>query len=146
MREVSLKGDIVFDTSIIIEIALATTYGKELIKSIIDENITPYTTMLNITEARYILCRLLGIDDSLKRIRLILDSNYFITVNTDELSDLVSMCKCRFPVSLVDCHTLSLAKMMSLPALFYGLEEEFRPIIRELEKWIGNEILFLVEV
>ncbi len=146
MREVSLKGDIVFDTSIIIEIALATTYGKELIKSIIDENITPYTTMLNITEARYILCRLLGIDDSLKRIRLILDSNYFITVNTDELSDLVSMCKCRFPVSLVDCHTLSLAKMMSLPALFYRLEKEFRSIIRELEEWIGNEILFLVEV
>jgi len=145
VKGVSLKGDMVFDTSIIIEISLATTYGKELIKSIIEEEIIPYTTMLNITEARYILCRMLGMNESLKRIRLILDSNYFTIVNTDTLSDLVSTCKCRFPVSLADCHTLSLAKKMSLPALFYKLESGFRPIIQELKDWIGNEILFLVE-
>ena len=145
MKGVSLKGDMVFNTSIIIEISLATTYGKELIKSIIEEEIIPYTTMLNITEARYILCRMLGMNESLKRIRLILDSNYFTIVNTDTLSDLVSTCKCRFPVGLADCHTLSLAKKMSLPALFYKLGNEFRPIIQELKDWIGNEILFLVE-
>ena len=144
MRRESLKGDMVFDTSIIIEMSLATTYGKELIKSIIKEEIVPYITMLNITEAKYILCRILGIDESLKRIGLILDSNYFTIVNTDTLSDLVSICKCRFPISLADCHTLSLAKKLSLPVLFYKLEKEFRPIVQELKNWINSEILFLV--
>ena len=59
-----MKGDIVLDTSILVEIALATDTGMRLIDYIINERIKPYTTSLNVVEAFYVICRLLGKEGS----------------------------------------------------------------------------------
>ena len=39
-----MKGDIVLDTSILIEIALATNTGRKLLDLIVSGDIKPYTT------------------------------------------------------------------------------------------------------
>ena len=138
----SLKGELVLDTSVLIEIALATSTGKKLIDDIINGGIKPYTTSLNIMEALYILCRLLGIDEARKRIDLMKDSGYFEIVNSNEILLEAAECKCLFPISIADCHTLALAKKYGFPALFYKLEKEFVPIIKKLKQWVREEILF----
>lgn len=145
MRKSYLEGDIVLDTSILIEIALVTENGKELTKLIIDDALIPYTTSLNIMETLYVLCRLLGMKEAEKRVDLIINSGYFNIVSSDRVSRSAAQCKCLFPISIVDCHTLALAKEYNLPALFYKMEKEFKPIIDNLKKWVKNEILFLIK-
>ncbi len=145
MRKKSLRGDIVLDTSVLVEILFATSTGKKLIDHIIDRAITPYTTTLNITEALYILCRLLGMGEASKRINLLLDSGYLEIISSDKISIQAAECKCIFPISIADCHTLALAKEYGIPALFYRLENEFKPILDRLKTWINNEIYFIIE-
>jgi len=134
----------VFDTSVLIEILFATDVGNELIDNILNNNIKPYTTTLNITEALYVTCRLLGMREARKRIELLLNSGYFKTVSSDNVNFEAAECKCKFPISIVDCHTLALARKYEIPVLFYRLEEEFKLVINEIKAWINNEIYFLV--
>ncbi|MEM2592018.1 MAG: PIN domain-containing protein [Thermofilaceae archaeon] len=145
MRWEFLRGDTALDTSVLVEIALATREGRFLVKLIVDETVTPYTTSLNVTEALYVLCRVLGFEEAERRMNLILDSGYFNVVSSERLSKLVAQCKCVFPVSIADCYTLALAKQYSIPALFYKPEKELQPILEKVKEWIGNEILFLAE-
>lgn len=134
-----------FDTSILVEILLATENGKQLIDEIVNENITPYTTTLNITETLYILCRLLGLEEAKKRIKLLVNSGYLETVSSDNLSLEAAECKCLFPISIVDCHTLALSRKQGKPALFYKPEKEFKQIISKLETWTKNKIYFITQ-
>lgn len=143
MRRKYLEGDIVLDTSVLIEIALASDKGLELVKLIIDEAFTPYTTSLNVIEALYVMCRLFGIEDAEKRIDLIVKSGYFNIVSSDRVGRTAAQCKCLFPLSIVDCHTLALAKEYNIPVLFYRVEKEFKPILGKLKEWVGNEIFFV---
>ncbi len=103
----------------------------------------PYTTALNITEALHVTCRLLGIREARKRIELLINSGYFKTVSSDHVSLEATECKCKFPISIVDCHTLALARKYEIPALFYRLEEEFKPVISEIKAWINNEMKYI---
>ncbi len=145
MRKEFLRGDMVLDTSILVEIVFATDIGRELIDHILNDVIRPYTTTLNITETLYIVCRLLGIEEAKKRVNLLVDSGYLEIVNSDNVSLSAAECKCRFPISMVDCHTLALAREYKIPALFYRLENRFKPIVNQLKTWINNEIYFITE-
>lgn len=145
MRRRLLEGDIVVDTSILVEIAFATEDGKELTRLIVDDAITPHTTTLNFTEAFYVICRLLGVEEAEKRTSLMLNSGYFNVVSSDRVGWDAARCKCLFPVSIVDCHTLALARKYSMPALFYRAERELEPIVEDLKEWLGNKILFFVK-
>jgi len=80
-----------------------------------------------------------------KRVNCIINSGYFNVVNSDSVSKSAAQCKCLFPISIIDCHTLALAKEYGIPVLFYKLEKEFEPIIDELKKWVGSEILFIIK-
>lgn len=122
-----MRGDMALDTSVLLEIALATEEGRGLIKLIVDEELKPHTTSLNITEALYVICRLMGMEEAERRIGLMLDSGYFNVVNAD-----------RVPISIVDCHTLALAREYGMPALSYRPEREFEPIIEGAEE-VGGQ-------
>lgn len=134
----------VFDTSVLVEIALATEDGKQLIDEIVGGNITPYTTTLNLTETLYILCRLLGLEEARKRINLMVGSGYFEIVSSDYVSLEAAECKCLFPITIVDCHALALSRKTRKPSLFYGLEKEVKQIVNSLELWTGNKIYFII--
>ena len=145
MKRGVLKGDMVLDTSVLIEIALASTIGKKLIDRIINGEIKPYTTTLNIIEAMYVICRLLGMNEAKKRIDLLKESGYIEIISSTNISIEVAECKCLFPISIADCHTLALAKTYRIPPLFYRLEKEFEPIIEKIKQWINNEVRFVIE-
>lgn len=145
MRRGVLRGDMALDTSVLVEVALATSTGRELTEQILSENVRPYVTVLNLAELLYVLCRLLGMGEAEERVKLIVDSNYFEIIGSDDLWRYVADCKCRFAVSLADCHTLALARKYGIPALFYRLESEFKPITAELRAWVGSEVFFIRE-
>lgn len=140
-----MRGDIAVDTSVLVEALLATEHGRRFIDMVLAEEIAPYTTALNVTEALYILCRLLGPGEAERRVGMLLDSGYLMVVDPRRVGRSAAMCKCRFPVSMVDCHTLALARDYGMPALFYRVEREFRGILEELEKWVGGSLLFLAD-
>ena len=145
MRRRLLEGGIALDRSVLVEVVLATEGGEELVEMILDDIITPYTTTHNVTEALYVLYRLLGMEEAEKRVSLMVDSGYFKVVSSDRVGRLAAECKCLFPISIVDCHTLALAKRYSVPALFYRLERRLKPMLDDLRRWVGSEILFLGE-
>jgi len=103
----------------------------------------PYTSSLNLAEAYYVTCRLLGREEAETRIGLLLRSGYFNVVEAGRIWRTAALCKCRFPISLADCHTLALAKSYGLPPLFYRVEREFEDILGEIEEWVGARLLFL---
>ena len=146
MRRRRLEGDIAVDTSILVEVALGTRSGKDLARLMIDGAIIPYTTSLNVTELLYVLCRLLGMEEAERRVRLLLDSGYLIIVSSDRVSRTAADCKCRFPLSIVDCHILALAKDYGLPVVFYRKERELERVLEGMKKWLGIELFFLTEL
>ena len=145
MKKKFLRGDMALDTSVLVEVALATSTGRELTEQVLSGNVRPYVTVLNLAELLYVLCRLLGMSEAEERVKLIVDSNYFEIVSSDDLWRYIADCKCRFAVSLADCHTLALARKYGIPALFYRLESEFKPITAELRAWVGSEVFFIRE-
>lgn len=97
MKRKFLRGDMVFDTSILVEIVLATNIGKELIDFMINDDIRPYTTSLNIMELLYIICRLLNMNEAKKRVDLLVKSGYLNIISSDDVSMIAAECKCMFP-------------------------------------------------
>ena len=138
-----LKGDMVFDTSVLIEIIGGTDFGVKLIELIYREKIVPHITELNLIEALYVVCRKQGFENSLNIIDAIVDSGYFNIHCISEIRNIIGECKCKYPISIADCTTLSLAKHLNCPAMFSRFEKEFRNIIEELSEWVGKEIIFL---
>jgi len=136
-----LKGSIALDTSVLIEIALATNTGEELIDKILSNEIRPYTTTMNIIELEYVLCRALNnLKEAEKRVNRIINSKYFRIIDPYSLRDTIAECKCLFPISLMDCCSLSLAKTYRIPALFYRIEKEFQKHLETIRRWTGKVI------
>ena len=133
----------VLDTSILLEILLRTPHGVRVVDSIYRGKLEPHTTYLNMAEALYVLCKRLGYEEAWRQVKLLLDSGYFAVHGISEIYRYVGDCKCRFPISLADCTTLSLAKMLKYSPLFFKLEKEFKEILGELEGWLGTKIMFL---
>lgn len=146
MKKGFLRGGTALDTSILVEVALATEHGKRFVELIVDEDALLYTSSLNVTEALYVLCRVLGSAEASKRVDLMLDSGYFTVISAERLSQLAAQCKCSFPLSLADCHSLALAKQYRIPVLFYRRERELEPLLEKLREWVGSELLFLAEL
>ncbi len=49
-------------------------------------------------------------EEAERRIGLVENSGYLETISSDEIGRSAAECKCRFPISIVDYNTLSLAK------------------------------------
>ncbi len=139
------ENAIVLDTSVLLEILMRTPYGVKVTRSIYYGEYEPHTTYLNLAESIYILCRRLGYEEAWKRLEILLDSGYFIVHDLSEIYRYIGECKCRFPISLADCTSLSLAKLLNKPILFFKVEEEFKGVLKELEEWLGLRILFLMK-
>jgi len=139
----SLEGDIVFDTSVLIEVMGGTDFGVKLVELIYREKIVPHITELNLIETLYVICRKQGFENSLNLINTLVNSGYFNIHSISEIRNIIGECKCKYPISIADCTTLSLAKHLNCPAIFSKFEKEFRNIIEELSKCVGKEIIFL---
>ena len=136
-----LSGTLVFDASVLIELVYSTKGGVKLQRAMLDGSIDVQTTGIAITELRYILCRRLGEEETNQRVKKLLASGYITVEDISELIESAARCKCYRAISLPDCFTLSLAKLLASPAVFAKREED---LIKEMEKTpFDEEVLFL---
>jgi predicted nucleic acid-binding protein len=138
-----LQGDMVLDTSALIELLFLSPSGTELRKAILEEKIRAFVTDIALTEVKYILCRKLGKAESVSRMGNLMNSNFLEIEHASSLSDLAAEYKCERSLSLSDCFTLALGKYRNIPVLFARIESELAKEIRK--KSFDVEVKFLKE-
>ena len=136
-----LRGSMAFDAGVLIELLLSTPGGRLLRERLLDGGLLGYATELALTEARYILCRRIGWEEAASRVEKLSLSGFIEVEDITPLCERASKLKCEAAISLPDCFTISLAEMLSIPALFARRERE---LLRELRRIKTEaEILFL---
>ncbi len=79
------------------------------------------------------------------RVRRLLNSGVISVESDDELWVSASDCKCALPISLGDCFTLSLGRVLGI-TLFLRMEREFENRVGLMREWVGREIVFANDV
>ncbi len=134
------------DASVLLEITFGSDLAGKLISWIDKDDISFHATTISIAEVRYILCRHLGRDEAEVRVRKLLNSGVISVESDDELWISASDCKCALPISLGDCFTLSLGKVLGISPLFLRMEREFENRVGLMREWVGREIVFANDV
>ena len=139
-----IRGKIAFDTSILLEQLLSTKRGIIIKDYVVRGEIIPYITEITLTETLYVLCRHIGWNRAKEKVKLLVDSGFFIVEDLEHVREHAAQYKCKRRISLADCFTLGLAKYISAPALFTFKEKE---IIEENSKEpFDIEIIFLDDI
>lgn len=139
-----LKGKMAFDTSVLLEQLLSSKRGIKIKEHIIRGEIIPYITEVTLTETLYILCRHIGWNKAREKVKLLVDSGFFIIEEIEHVRENAAQYKCKRKISIADCFTLGLAKYISAPALFVIKEKE---IIEESNREpFDVEIIFLEDI
>lgn len=128
---IELTGDMVFDTSVLLELIIGSRAGRRLGELLKADVLRPLTTELNITELRYILCRKVGQQQSKDVIEKLLSSGYLRIAPINDVAEEATLLKCQRAISLVDCFTFALGKASKSGVLFAKHEKE---LDREIEK------------
>jgi hypothetical protein len=136
-----LSGRLVLDTSALIELVNSTTSGLKLKEALKAESVEAYTTELNITELRYILCRRIGPSKVDHIVDKLLASGYITVEDTQSLTREAAKYKCERSISLVDCFSLALADRSFATAVFARREKDLVAEMRR--KPFNTEIVFL---
>ena len=120
------------DSGVLIEMLLGTSVGRTFSGSLLsDSPITAYTSYFNLSEAEYILCRMLGRTQARSKVDNLVRSNYINLTDVAKLYANAAEIKCERALALGDCYTIANAKATSSIALFAFQEEELK---REMEK------------
>jgi len=119
-----LRGDIIFDTSILIELTAGTELGRKIAALLKEETIRAYTTDLNIVELRYIICRKVGWMKSSEIVDKLIRSRYIKIIDIKEISEQAALLKCQRTLSLVDCFTIAAGEITKMNVVFARKEKE----------------------
>lgn len=122
------------DTGVLIEYLEGTKLGLKFKENIVnDPNFTQFfISPLFETELKYILCRKYGFRKAERKVdRFLKDFNIiFESILRNEAIKL----KCKYPISLADCYSLSIAKLNSIP-IYFKQEKEITENEELLEKF-----------
>ena len=136
-----LRGSMVFDAGVLIELLLSTPSGVVVREELIKGDLFGYVTELALVETRYVLCRKLGWEKASTKVEKLALSGFIQVEDITSLCERAADYKCRMAISLPDCFTLALADLLSIPALFARRERE---LVRELERAsMKVEVLFV---
>ena len=136
-----LRGSIVFDASVLLELLLSTPGGALIRDKLLSGELFGYATELAVVEAEYVLCRKLGWEEAARRVSQLVASGYVAVVDLSPLCEEAAKYKCEMAIALPDCFTLSLAESLHIPALFARRESE---LVRELDRRrLSVKVLFL---
>ena len=136
-----IQGDMVFDTSVLVELFSGSQSGNLVKEALIDGSVRAITTELNITELRYILCRKIGWAKAKESVEHLLNSGYLKVLNIEGFAEHASRIKCDRSLSLVDSFAIAAGEELKLDVLFAKREEELG---REARKKAFNiKIVFL---
>ena len=126
-----LRGSMVFDASVLIELLLSTKGGVLVREMLLSGDLFGYTTEIAVVEAEYVLCRKLGWSEGTRKIKELMLSGFIQTEDISPLCEQAAKYKCERTIALPDCFTLALAKTMAIPALFARRKLELAKEIEE---------------
>jgi len=118
------RGAFAADAGALIELVYGTPMGEALRDAMLGEDADVVTHEIAITELRYVLCRIMGKEESRARVEKLLASGYIFVEDITGLVEAAADYKCERAISLPDCFTLSLGKNRSLKVLFATRERE----------------------
>jgi uncharacterized protein with PIN domain len=120
------------DSGVLIEMLLGTPTGRIFSGSLLsDSPITAYTSHFNLTEAEYVLCRMLGQTQARSKVDNLVRSNYINLTDAGRLYANAAEIKYERALALGECYTIANAKVTGSTALFAFREEELN---REMER------------
>ncbi len=139
-----LRGDIIFDTSILIEIIAGTDTGKRIASLLKEEVIRAFTTELNIIELRYVLCRKAGWEKASEIVDNLIRSGYIKIISTREISERAALLKCQRALSLIDCFTIAAGETTKRKVMFARKEKELENELKR--KQFQTTIIFAADI
>ncbi len=139
-----LTGDMVFDTSVLLELIGGSRAGRRLSELLKADLLRPLTTEINVAELRYILCRKVGQEQSKDVVEKLISSGYLRILPINDIAEEASLLKCRRAISLVDCFTIALGGVSRSRVLFAKHEQDLDKEIRKTP--FGTTILFLQDL
>ncbi len=122
----------VLDTGVLMDILDGN--NESLYNKIIHNSVDTYISRISLTELTYVVCRKIGGESGRRVINNLLASNLVKVVSQEEVHNLAAEFKCRYSISIGDCYSLGLAKLMEVPVYFRPEKE----IILILEKLRGE--------
>lgn len=139
-----LLGDMISDTSVLVELLAGTRVGKFVYDELRSGSIRLLITELNEMELRYIVCRKAGIEKYSEIVGKLLNSGYVKVVPIGGLINYAALLKCTRTISLVDCFTIALGEKLKMDVVFAKHEDELDREIRR--KPFETEILFIEDL
>jgi predicted nucleic acid-binding protein len=135
------SGSMVFDTSVLVELALDSLLSIEVQDNVRSGQVQPLTGELNVTELGYILCRSLGSERSARSVELLRKAKEIRILSSASFLDRAAEMKCTRSISLVDCVTLAMGESLNVPVLFAKCENELK--IEMKKKSFKTKLLFM---
>ena len=137
-------GDTILDTGVLVELLAGTEAGKRLAELIRQEMINSYTTEINITELRYLICRKLGWEKAEEIVNKLLNSGYIHMLDITPYLRRAAQLKCRRALSLVDCITIAAGEKNGFKVMFAKKEKELEEEINKQP--FETQLIFLNEL
>lgn len=119
---------IVLDTGVLLDVLDGN--NEIMYDKLVQNSVEAYISRISLTELTYVVCRKIGGESGRSVINDLLASNLVKILSHEEVHKLAAEFKCRYSISIGDCYSLGLAKLMSLPVYF----RPEREIILILEK------------
>jgi len=119
------------DSGVLIEMLLGTPAGSIFLEPLLLSAITANTCHLNLSEAEYVLCRILGRTQARSKVDNLVRSNYINLTDAGRLYAKAAEIKCERALALGDCYTIANAEVTGSIAFFAFREEELK---REMER------------
>ncbi len=137
-KDLSAYSGVVVDTGVWVEYFSETELGRKFKEKIVEDEISIYISEAAVSEIYYVFCRQKGYREAKKNIDSILEGAEVIEGR--DIQFISGKYKCERAISLSDCFTLAVSKILGMPALFKE-EEEIRKEINR--KTFDVEIFFL---
>jgi len=127
----SLKGNLAFDSSVLVEIFSDSELGNSVFARLQDDEVVSHTSWVNLAEATYVTCRKVGHDKARAAAKDLLDSGFIRLEEGIRIHTVASEMKCERAISLVDCYTFAVAEVTGSVPVFAQREIE---LSREIKK------------
>ncbi len=119
-----LSGNTVFDTGVLLELALGSPESKKLKDDVLNGRVVPVTGELNVSELSYILCRRVGPEDAERSVGFLRRARQFRILPPAIFLQAAARMKCERSLSIVDCVTLAMGEALGAPVVLARHEKE----------------------
>jgi predicted nucleic acid-binding protein len=127
----SAKANLALDSSVLVEIFSDSELGRSICSRLQDEDVTAYTSRINVAEASYVICRRIGHEKAQAAARDLLDSGFIKLEDDPRIHAIASEFKCERAISFVDCYTFAVARLTRSTPVFAKEEAD---LTREAKK------------